>query len=70
MLINIWPRDCNNHLERMNMKVDEENSKYVGMVNGRAWKVSWFSSNGCWKKIGCLISAPNFGLGGSRLWDK
>ena len=23
-----------------------------------------------WKNIGCLVSAPTFGLGGSRLWEK
>ena len=23
-----------------------------------------------WKNIGCLLSEPTFGLGGSRLWEK
>ena len=40
------------------------------MVNGQAWKVLWFSSNGFWKNIGCLISNPAFGLGESRIWEK
>ena len=56
MLTNLWPGDWKNRLETMNMKVDEDNSKYVGMMNGQ--------------NIGCLVSDPTFGLGGSRLWDK
>ena len=28
------------------------------------------SRNELCKNIGCLLSAPNFGLGGSRLWEK
>ena len=38
MLMNIWLKCWNNQLERFNMKVDEENGKYAGMVNGRARK--------------------------------
>ena len=45
------------------MKVDEENGESVGMVNGWARKVQQFSINEFWKNIGCLILAPNFGLG-------
>ena len=52
------------------MKVDEENGESVGMVNGWARKVQQFSINEFWKNIGCLILAPNFGLGGTRLWEK
>ena len=48
----------------------EDNGKYVVMLNVRAWKVWQFSSNKFWKNIGCLVSAPTFGLGGSRLWEK
>ena len=29
-----------------------------------------FYSNEFWKNIGCLVSALNFGLGGSMLWEK
>ena len=38
--------------------------------NVRYQKVRWFSINECWKNIGCLVSAPNFGLRGFRLWEK
>ena len=37
--------------------------------NVRYWKVRRFSSCEFWKNIGCLVSAPTFGLGGSRLWE-
>ena len=42
------------------------------MEIGDGWyqKVRRFSSNGFWKNIGCLISAPTFDLGVSRLWKK
>ena len=42
------------------------------MVKGnvRYRKVRRFSSSGFWENIGCLVSAPTFGLGGSRLWEK
>ena len=42
------------------------------MVKGNLWyrKVRRFSSYELWKNIGCLVSAPIFGLGGSRLWEK
>ena len=29
-----------------------------------------FSSNAFWKSIGCLVSDPTFGIGGSSLCDK
>ena len=41
----IWSGDCKNQLERLNMKLDEDNGKTVGMVNGRDHKVQQFSSN-------------------------
>ena len=53
-----------------NMKVDEDNSKPLGMVNGQYQKVWRFSSNKFWKKNGCLVSAPTVGIGGSRIWEK
>ena len=40
------------------------------MEKGRAQKFRRFSSNEFWKNIGCLISAPTFGIGGYRMWDK
>ena len=55
LLMNIWPRDWKNKLKRTNMKVDKENGKAAGMVNGRYQKFRWFSSNKFWKNIGCLI---------------
>ena len=70
MTMKIWRVCWKNQLERMNIKVDEGNGKAVGMVNGRYRQVWRFSSNEFWKNIGCLISAPTFGFGGSRLWEK
>ena len=37
--------------------------------NVRYLKVRQFSSNEFWRNIGCLVSAPTLGIGGSRLWD-
>ena len=48
----------------MNIKVDEDNGKYVGMENGQARKFWQFSGKGFWKNISCLVSAYTFGLGG------
>ena len=50
--------------------MDEDNGK--ALVKGNGWyrKVRRFSSNEFWKNVGCLISDPIFGLGGSSLWDK
>ena len=70
MLIKLWLGGWNNQSKRMNMKLDEENCKSLGVMNGRYRKVWQFSRNEFWKNIGCLVSAPNFGLGGSRLLDK
>ena len=34
-------------------------------------EIFWlFSKNGFGKNIGFLVSAPTFGLGGSRIWEK
>ena len=57
ILLNLSPGDWKNQFESVNMKVDEENGKSVGMVNVRSWKIGGFSD-------------PTFGLGGSRLWEK
>ena len=70
MLIKLWPGGWISHLKKLNRKVDEENGKSLNKVNVRYQKVCRFSRNGFWRNIGCLISAPTFGLEGSRLWDK
>ena len=70
MSIKIWPGNWKTQLKRMNQKVDEENGKALEKSNVRYRKVCRVFSNEFWKNIGCLVSAPNFGLGGSRLWDK
>ena len=70
MLIKLWPGNRTNQLKRMNQKVDEDNGKALGKGNVRYRKVRRFSRNEFWKNIGCLVSAPTFGLGGSRLWEK
>ena len=67
MLMELWYGDWNIQLERMNTKVDEDNSKATGMVNGGYLKVRQFSNNEFWKNIGGLISASTFGIGGLRL---
>ena len=54
----------------MNKKVDEENGRGGTQDNGRFRKLQWFSRNQLWKNIGCILSAPNFGLGGLRLWER
>ena len=70
MLMKLWPGDQNNQLERMNMKVYEDNVKATGMVNGWYQKVCRFTSNEFCKNIGCIVSARIFGIGGSSLWEK
>ena len=70
ILIKLSPWDWKNQFEMRNMNVDEENGKAAGMANGRSWKSLQFSSNAFWNNISCLVSAPTFGLGGSRLCEK
>ena len=41
-----------------------------GGVEDAKGKLRRFSSNEFRKNIGCLVSDPTFGLGGSRLWEK
>ena len=57
-------------MERMNIRVEKDNGRAVGIDKGRLWKVWRFSSNKFWNNIGCLIFDPNFGLGGSRIWEE
>ena len=70
ILIKLWTGSCKTQLSRMNKNVDEENGKALGKGNVRYQKICRFSSNEFWKKIGCLVSTPTFGLWGSRLWEK
>ena len=70
MLIKIWLRDWISQLKSMNQKFDEENGKALNKGNVRYRKVRCFSGNEFWKNIGCLVSAPTFGIGGSRLREK
>ena len=68
--MNLWPEDWKNQLKRISMKVDEENDKAVGMVNGRALKVRKFSIIDFWNIIICFTSSSTFVIGGLRMWDK
>ena len=70
MLINLCTGYWIYQLKRMNRKVDEESGKQRVKGNVRYRKVCRLSSCEFWKNIGCLVSAPTFGLGGSRLWEK
>ena len=70
ILIKLWPGYWMNRLKMMNQKVNEYNGKALNKGNVRYRKICRFSSNEFWKNIGCLVSAPTFGLGGSRLWEK
>ena len=67
MLIKLWPGYWEDQLHQMNKKVDKANGIGGAQNNGRFWKFQRFSRNEFWKIIGCLLSAPTFDLGGSRL---
>ena len=54
----------------MNKKVHEDNGRGGNQENGKFRKLQQFSMIELWKNIGCLLSAPTFGLGGAILWDK
>ena len=43
-------------------------NKWEHEMDGR--NVCRFPSNEFWNNIGCLVSGPNSGLGGSRMLDK
>ena len=45
ILMKLCHGDWNSQQERMNMKVDEVNGKYAGMVNGGYQRVRQFLSN-------------------------
>ena len=67
MVMNIWTGNQKNQLININIRVDKDNGKSVGKVNGQAWKVCWFSSNEFQKNIGCPVSYPTFYLGGEAM---
>ena len=70
MLMNLWHGYWKNQWDSMNMKLYEDNCKAAGMANGKNQKFWRLSSNKFWNNIGCLVSAPTFGLGESRPWEK
>ena len=70
MLMNLWNGDWQGQLYQMNKKVDEDNRRGGTQQNGPFWKLRQFSRNKLWKNVGCLLSAPTFDIGGSRLWKK
>ena len=70
MLMDFCPGYCQNQLERMNARVDEDNMRDIGMVKVRIRKAWWFSSNEFWKNICCLVLDPTFGLGGLSILNK
>ena len=69
MLIKLWTGNWKTQLKSMNQKLDEENGKSLNKDNVRYINFCRFSSNEFWKNIGCLVSSPTFGLGGSRMWE-
>ena len=64
MLMKLWPWYWEYQLDWMNKKVDKENGRGGTQDNGQ------FSRNVLWNKIGCLLSAPTFGLGELILCEK
>ena len=64
MLIMLLPGNWKTQLKRMNQKVDEDNGKSLNKDNVRYRKVCQISGNEFWKNIGCLVSAPTFGIRG------
>ena len=59
----LWSWGWNNQLERVNLRLGEDNEGAMGMGKGGISKVQLFSSNEFWKNIGCLISDPTFSVG-------
>ena len=70
ILIKLWPGGYDNQLERMDIIVYEDNGESMAELKGQSDKVQRFSSNEFWNSIGFIISAPTFGIGISRLWEK
>ena len=70
MIMKLWPGYWEEQIDRMNKKVYEKNGIGGTQDNGIFWKLQRFLRNKFWKNIGCILSAPTFGLGGSKLWEK
>ena len=66
----LLPGDWEEHIDRINKRLDKENGIVGTQENGTFRKLWRFSRNEFWKNIGCLLSALTIGLGGLRLWDK
>ena len=48
--------------------MDEENGKEMGIGNGGYKNICRFLRNDFCKNIGCPVSDPTFGIGGSSMW--
>ena len=70
ILTKIWHGYWYNQLESMNMRVDEDHWRSMGMGRVSIRKVQRFSSNKFWNNIGCLVLSPTFGLVWLILWEK
>ena len=68
IIMTLWPGDWEDQIDRKNYKVDEDDVRGGTQENGKFRKLRRFSRNEFWKDIGCLLSEPTFGLGGSILW--
>ena len=70
ILMKLLPGDWEDQLDQMNKKVDKDNGRGGDQENGQFRKLRRFSRNELWNNIGCLLSAPTFGLRESRPWEK
>ena len=70
ILMELWSGYWEDQLHRTNKKINDENGRGRTQENGQFRKLRRFSREEFWKNIGYLLSAPTFGLGGSRLWEK
>ena len=68
MFIKLWHGYCKTQFKSINVKGGEYNGKSMGMWNGRYRNFLRFSSNEFLKNLGCLVSNPTFGIGGSKIW--
>ena len=55
MLMNLWPGNWENQLERTKIRVYKDNGRATGTGKGRIRKVWWFSRNKRWKSIVSII---------------
>ena len=70
MVLKLWTGDWKDQIDQMNQKVNEDNGRGGTQENGRFRKLRRFSRKKIWKNTDCFMSAPTFGLGGLRLWEK